>query len=72
MNNTTDIAIYWNALAKFPKDFCEKNPNKVFYGMMTIIALPYIDKALRQIGDDFRYWVDAKYGNPKNMVIDSE
>lgn len=71
MNNTTDIAIYCDTIAKFPKEFIEKYPDKVLGAMIFVAALPVIKDIAHEIGDNFRYWVDAKYGATTNSVVDS-
>lgn len=72
MNKTTEIATYCNVLVKLPKEYIEKNPDKVLGGALFIIALPYFEKAVHQVGYNFRYWVKAKYGTSEDTLDPSE
>lgn len=75
MNYTTEIASYGNIIEKLPKDFCEKNPKLVLGGGILLIMLPVISSGTKyltkELGDHFRYWVDAKYGKPSTVVLEA-
>lgn len=74
MNYTTDVASYGKIVEKLPQDFCDKHPALVLGGGIFVIMLPAIYSGTKfltnELGNHFRYWVDAKYGKPSTVVLE--
>jgi hypothetical protein len=75
MSNSTDIVAYGNIIAKLPQDFCDKHPALILGSGILVIALPAIccgaKYLIEEVGGDFRYWVDAKYGKPPAVTVEN-
>ena len=68
MEYTAEMNFFSNIVEKLSPDFVNQHPKAVLGCALVIILAPTISSKLES---NFRYWVDAKYGKPANMVLEA-
>lgn len=75
MINSNTVTLGNSLIAKLPQDFCDKHPGLIFGSIIIVITLPVLCRGAKyvasEISKDFRYLVDAKYGNPATVIIEA-
>ena len=68
MEYTAEMNLFSKVVEKLSSDFINQHPKTVLGGALVIILAPTICSKLES---NFRYWVDAKYGKPANMILEA-
>ena len=75
MEYTAEMNIYSKFVEKLPQDFINQHPKTILSCALLIVFEPDIRRGgkylAQKVESNFRYWVDAKYGKPATIVLES-